>query len=150
MMISVANVAAYILEKSKPMTTMKLQKLVYYVQAMSLCRTGKPLIDTEFYAWINGSVSRELFNLHKGLFMIRRRDLQGVNPDEHIDEASKEIIDEVLIILGNETGNSLSERTHNEKPWIDARAGLRANQLGTTPITNQAMMQYYSANPIQS
>ncbi|MDK8082002.1 Panacea domain-containing protein [Alloscardovia omnicolens] len=150
MMVSVANVAAYILENSKPMTTMKLQKLVYYVQAMSLYRTGKPLVDTEFYAWINGPVSRELFNLHKGLFMIRRRDLQGVNPDEQIGVEDKKIIDSVLEILGDESGNDLSERTHEEDPWRDARQGLQPNQLGTTPITREAMLQYYRTHPIQN
>ena len=44
-MASVFDVAAYILEKQGEMTTLKLQKLVYYSQAWSLVWDEKPLFD---------------------------------------------------------------------------------------------------------
>lgn len=148
-MLDVTTVALYILANSTPMTTMKLHKLVYYVQALSLQRTGKPLINTEFYAWINGAVSRDLFNLHKHLMIIRYRDLKHDTAVEQLDEPSQHIINTVLTLLGNETGNELTARIRNEQPWIDARQGLQANQLGTTPIPCEAMLRYYRTHPIQ-
>lgn len=42
-MANVSDVAAYILQKHGRMTTMKLQKLVYYSQAWSLVWDEKPL-----------------------------------------------------------------------------------------------------------
>ncbi|MHA1540324.1 MAG: Panacea domain-containing protein [Alphaproteobacteria bacterium] len=44
---------------------MKLQKLCYYSQALSLSKNSKKLFNENFEAWSNGPVCRELFNLHK-------------------------------------------------------------------------------------
>lgn len=146
--MNVADVAAYILDNSVSMTTMKLQKLVFYSQAESLCRTGKPLVDTQFYAWINGPVSRDLFNLHRGFFLIRRRDLKITDTVKEPSLEDKKIIDDVLNALGGLTGNQLSERTHNEDPWKNARQGLAPDQIGTEPITQEAIRSYYLKNPV--
>ena len=43
--VSVHDVAAYILQKHGPMTTMKLQKLVYYAQAWGLVWDDCPLFN---------------------------------------------------------------------------------------------------------
>ena len=42
-MADVFDVAAYILKKKKALTSMKLQKLVFYAQAWSLVWDEKPL-----------------------------------------------------------------------------------------------------------
>jgi uncharacterized phage-associated protein len=51
---SVFDVAQYILRKQGGMTTMKLQKLVYYAQAWSLVWDEEPLFDQPIEAWSNG------------------------------------------------------------------------------------------------
>jgi len=51
-MASVHDVACYILKKQSPMTTMKLQKLVYYCQAWSLVWDEKPLFKERMDAWV--------------------------------------------------------------------------------------------------
>lgn len=71
--MGIINVAAKILEIMGPMTTMKLQKLVYYSQAHSLATTGLSLFPEDFEAWTNGPVSLELFNRHRGRFTSQRR-----------------------------------------------------------------------------
>ncbi len=48
-MATVHDVAAYILEKRGPMTTMKLQKLVYYSQAWSGTRVISHASMAEYY-----------------------------------------------------------------------------------------------------
>ena len=55
-MMTVLDVAAYILERQGSMTTMKLQKLVYYCQAWSLVWDERPLFDESIEAWANGPV----------------------------------------------------------------------------------------------
>lgn len=64
-MASVFDVAAYILERQGPMTTWKLQKLVY-CQAWSLVWDDDVLFPEEIEAWANGPVVRELYNAHRG------------------------------------------------------------------------------------
>ena len=59
-MASVFDVAAYILERQGPMTTWKLQKLVYYSQAWSLVWDDDVLFPEEIEACANGPVVREL------------------------------------------------------------------------------------------
>lgn len=68
-MIAVVDIAEYILERQGPMTTMKLQKLVYYSQAWHLAWDGEPLFEARIEAWANGPVVPELHALHKGKFM---------------------------------------------------------------------------------
>jgi uncharacterized phage-associated protein len=55
-MVSVDDVAAYILEQRGPMSAMKLQKLVYYSQAWSLVWEDRPLFREEIQAWASGPV----------------------------------------------------------------------------------------------
>src|SRR5680860_1872649 len=52
-MASVLDVAEYILKETGSMTTMKLQKLVYYSQAWSLVWDEKPLFGEPIEAWAN-------------------------------------------------------------------------------------------------
>mgnify|MGYP001247259517 CR=1 FL=1 len=53
-MVSVFDVASYILQKQGPMTTMKLQKLVYYCQAWSLVWNEEPRKPRLWGLLING------------------------------------------------------------------------------------------------
>lgn len=61
-MVSVYDVAKYVLKQVGKVTTMKLEKLVYYCQAWSLGWDDVPLFDEDFEAWSNGSVCSQLFN----------------------------------------------------------------------------------------
>jgi uncharacterized phage-associated protein len=71
----VVDVAEYILELHGPMPTMKLHKLLYYCQAYCLVTQDRPMFDLDFQAWVNGPVIPELFELHRGKFLIRHGEL---------------------------------------------------------------------------
>ena len=58
-------VAEYILFKYGPMSHLKLQKLLYFVQGYHLAYFGKPLFEDDFEAWVHGPVSRKLFEKHR-------------------------------------------------------------------------------------
>ena len=62
--VSVFDVACYIMSKVKQCTTMKLQKLLYYCQAWYLVWNERPLFRENIEAWANGPVIRELYNFH--------------------------------------------------------------------------------------
>lgn len=65
-MANVFDIAEYILGKLGFVSTMKLQKLAFYSQALSLVKTGEPLFREQFQAWVNGPVCYELFARHRG------------------------------------------------------------------------------------
>jgi uncharacterized phage-associated protein len=141
-MANVFDVAKYILECQGRMTTMKLQKLVYYCQAWSLVWDEKPLFPECIRAWASGPVVRELYDLHKGTFKIshlRKGNVENLEPDE------KETIVAVLRAYGGQSAQWLSDLTHMEKPWSDARRGVSPGQSCDEEITLASMHEYYSS-----
>lgn len=142
--LSVFDIAAYILHKVGKMTTMKLHKLLYYAQAWNLVWEEKPLFKEKIEAWANGPVIRELFNFHRGLYEISSLDLTVGNLSK-VSNTQGENIDEVLSFYGNKSAQWLIDQTHYELPWRNARKGLLSNERGTTEISLEDMMEYYSS-----
>jgi uncharacterized phage-associated protein len=99
--VSAKDVAAYILKKIGPMTTMKLQKLLYYCQAWSLVWDEKPLFHEEIEAWANGPVVREVFNEHRNLFTLDR--VSGY--PSKLSSVQKETVDNVLSYYGDKSSH---------------------------------------------
>lgn len=149
-MKSVVDVAAYILDEYGPMTTMKLEKLAYYSQAYSLSRgNGVPLFDEDFQAWVNGPVAPELYQEHRGKFLVRKGDLSSaVAGHAPLTASEKALIDTVCKELSPLSGNQLSERTHAESPWRDARAGIGPTERCDAIISKRAIREYYAAHPV--
>ena len=139
----VAHVARYILDQRGPVTAWKLQKLVYYAQAWSLVWDERPLFDSEIEAWANGPVCRDLFSLHKGKFEVSAADIDGdpsiLTPDEI------ETLEAVLGFYGDRPSQWLSDLTHNERPWREAREGIPPGEKGSRVISWEAMSDYYSS-----
>src|SRR5262245_25223102 len=139
-MLTVYDVAAYILQKQGPMTTMKLQKLVYYAQAWSLVWDDAPLFNERIEAWANGPVVPELFHKHKKQYLVEKCD---GNPNV-LTRAQKKTVDAVLKTYGDQTSQWLSELSHLEEPWRKARRGLAPGERGDNEITLASMHSYYS------
>lgn len=74
-MVDVFDVAEYILGKIGFVSTMKLQKLAFYSQALSLVENGEPLFPEHFQAWVNGPVCYELFSCHRGKYIVGPGDI---------------------------------------------------------------------------
>lgn len=142
--VSVFDVAAYILSSQGEMTAMKLQKLVYYCQAWSLVWDEQPLFNESIRAWANGPVVRELFEAHKGEFMIVAEPKGNV---ARLHPTQIETIDEVLRYYGERSSQWLSDLTHMEDPWRDAREGLSDGERGDKEITRAALAEYYGSLP---
>jgi uncharacterized phage-associated protein len=141
-MASVHDVAAYILEQRGPMTAMKLQKLVYYAQAWSLVWDERPLFDEPIQAWANGPVCPVLYREHRGAFTVHS--MPHGNPKALAPDA-RETIDVVLQSYGDKTSQWLSDLTHSEPPWKDARRGLPDGSRSDREITLSAMAEYYGS-----
>lgn len=139
---NVFDVARYILGKTGSISTMKLQKLVYYCQAWSLVWDEQPLFEQKIEAWANGPVVPVLYDAHKGLFSIK--DLRYGNV-EKLSEKQIETIDSVLDELGNKPAKWLIDLTHMEDPWLNARTGLSTSDRGNVEITHESMFDYYSS-----
>lgn len=141
-LVNVFDVANYILARKRAMTAMKLQKLVYYCQAWSLVWDGEPLFPEKIEAWSNGPVVRELFNAHKGQFLVSP--FASGDPNR-LNDSQKGTVEAVLDYYGAKSSQWLSDLTHLEKPWREARAGIPDNVRSAWEITLASMEEYYSS-----
>lgn len=139
-MANVFDVAKYVLDRLGPMTAMKLQKLVYYSQAWSLVWDERSLFDDKIEAWANGPVTPNLFFAHKGEFIVENEPKGNVG---NLDGRALETIDAVIKFYGDKSGSWLSDLTHRESPWLNAREGVPSGERSNREVTIGAMADYY-------
>lgn len=140
-MANIFDVAKYILEREGRMSTMKLQKLCYYAQAWSLVWDDTELFDEDFQAWANGPVCPPLFYHSQGQFSISAGEMCGDSAE--LNEEQQDTVDKVLTYYGTKDAQWLSQLTHMEGPWQQARNGLPNGALSTNTITKESMAMYY-------
>ena len=142
-MTDVFDVAHYILDQKGQITTVKLQKLVYYCQAWSLVWDEEPLFNDLIQAWANGPVVPVLFAAHKGKFRVSSLDFPQGN-STNLSPQQKETIDNVLKYYSAKTAQWLVDLTHLEDPWREARGNCGCGEACSNEITQGSMMEYYS------
>jgi uncharacterized phage-associated protein len=135
------DIAAYILKKHGKMTAMKLQKLVYYAQAWSLVWDDRPLFRERIEAWVNGPVVPSLYAEHRGQYEVRNWPRGDASK---LDEKARETVDAVLGFYGDKSSQWLSDLTHSEEPWREARVGFAPTERCGNEITHASMAEYYS------
>lgn len=140
-MANVFDTAKYILDKCGTMSTMKLQKLCYYAQAWSLVWDDAPLFDEDFQAWANGPVCSKLFFKTQGKYSVKAEDETG--GEGNLSAEQKDTIDKVVEHYGDHDAQWLSQLTHMEDPWIQARAGVPTGAGCENIITKESMAIYY-------
>lgn len=143
-MAAVADVARYITERTGAVSAMKLQKLMYYSQAWNLVWDEAPLFEEDFQAWANGPVLPNLYNRHRGMFSVDAK----LFPDgdvQTLSESERGNIEKVLSFYAQKTAQWLSNLTHQEAPWLDARGETPVGAASNAVISQAAMHEYYSA-----
>jgi len=143
-MVTVFDVADYILKECGEIPAMKLQKLVYYSQAWSLVWDEAPLFDERIEAWANGPVVRSLYARHRQNYFARRAQVEDGDYTQ-LSKDQRETIDAVLEYYGGKSSQWLSDLTHMEDPWIQARKGLDPGDRGRNEITPAALAEYYGS-----
>ena len=151
--MNINDVCDYIITKltegGEDLNLLKLQKLLYYVQAWHLAFKDTPLFENKFQAWVHGPVNREIydrFNNEKTLYsQITQEDVRTDFVLESIDTDNQLVIDNVLEIYAPYSGTQLEEMTHNEKPWISARDGYRSSQRCEVTLDESLIGDYYRA-----
>ena len=142
-MATVIDVARYVLGSVGQVTSMKLQKLVYYSQAWSLAWDDEPLFGEDFQAWANGPVCPELFKEHKGYFRLSA-DFFGKYVDGVLSPEQIDTIDIVLKDYADMAPHELSDLTHREYPWINARGNTPPGMPCENIIEKEVMRDYYA------
>lgn len=123
---------------------MCLQKLLYYCQAWSLAWDGRPMFRETIRAWDDGPVIGEVFHQYRGRRVVSDAVSGSVDALGPEDRATA---DAVLAFYGDKSAEWLSELTHRERPWLDARAAGTGKGSGSPLIPHDSMREYYAGLP---
>jgi len=134
-MARAVDVAGYII-KSTPVDQLKLQKLLFYTQAVSLVKFGVPAFDDPIEAWDYGPVVSSIYNKYKKFCF--EQITKPVGDIEALDTQTITSIDLMLGYYGKMTGPALINETHSEDPWRKAYAKGQ-----NTVISQKSMRDYY-------
>ena len=140
------DVAAAIVATTGPVPTMKLQKLVYYVQAWHVARYDVPAFQEEIEAWANGPVVDHLYQQHR----TKRSVSHWASGDpSRLDAETVALVRYVVARYGCKSGDELSLLTHSETPWLTARRGLESDARSRRVIPLEAMGEYYGSQLLE-
>jgi uncharacterized phage-associated protein len=144
-MADVNDVAAALLSRTGAVTTMKLQKLVYYSQAWHLVFHSTPLFENPIEAWPQGPVTRTLYEKHRKRYKVA--DWPSGNPAQ-LTESEKKTVEWVLSKYSGFSAEALSRMTHMEAPWRIARALLGDDEKSSEPIATENILHFYARQRI--
>lgn len=156
-MYSVLDVCRFIINYSNEcgysISNLKLQKLLYFIQAYFLISdNGSPCFNEEIQAWTFGPVCPSAYRVYKiyGYSNIpkidfyyrfdRERGISKVMFDsECIDESSRKMIIDVIEEFKDTSASELVNLTHAQLPWKEAY------ELGkNTVISQKAIRDYFN------
>jgi len=152
--ITAVDLSKYILAKLGSMNHLKLQKLIYYVEAYHLAHfEGESLIKEDFEAWVHGPAVKKVWAYYKGDSIlygdisISRKDAKEIvkKVTELLGHEQIDLIDDVLTEYGDKSSYYLESLTHEELPWTEARRGIPIDQNSQAVISKNTMEKYYFA-----
>ncbi len=132
-------------ETHNGITNLKLQKLVYYVQAWHLAAFGDPVFEEDFQAWVHGPVVPSLYHRYKSATykpLIEDKEKFSVL-ESRLPGNLKLILDDVVEEYFGKTAYELERLTHSEDPWINARGNLSEDSPSSNIIGKDGMGAYY-------
>lgn len=161
------DIARYIIkysnEKYYEITNLKLQKLLYFVQAFFLIEKekgyGYPAFSDKIEAWVTGPVVPnvyEEFKYYSGINIPHLDEYLTSDPTSHwnikkekyndsiISEHDKKGIETMIDYFKNWATNDLIKLTCNQKPWLDA---FNPDDIEhTNEITPESIKEYFESD----
>lgn len=137
---TVDDIARALLDKLGPIDAMKLEKLVYYVQAWHVAIYDDPAFDEPIEAWRDGPVVDRLYQQHR-----QRRTVSSWPSGDagRLGDTENTVVKAIVGVYGDLSGDDLSQLTHSEGPWVSARRGYEPHERSRQVITHSALRAYY-------
>lgn len=122
-MYGVLEIAKYVIKRcndtNRTISNLKLQKLLYFVQAEFLVSTGCPCFPEEIEAWDFGPVVPEVYHKYK-VYGSASIPFSNTNATFRITSSDRNLINEIVDECAQYSAATLVEITHKQSPWIDA------------------------------
>lgn len=140
------SVISYIFKRTREITPLALQKILYFVEGLYLTLFDKPLYEEKCVAWLHGPVYEPVYEMFKTFQYNPIEDDRFVifkNRFRELEEAEKKVIDLVIDTFGMYSGKVLEEITHNEAPWLQAREGYLPTEPSNVVIEKEDIKRYF-------
>ena len=121
-MYSVLSIAEYIIdycnENGISVSNLKLQKILYFIQAEFLVGAGKPCFPEEIEAWGFGPVVPMVYQKYKAygssnIHNVRKAKIRWMS------ENDKDMVDYIIGECASVPASRLVEITHHQRPWTE-------------------------------
>lgn len=139
-------VLSYLLKKTKKVTPLSLQKMLYFMQGIHMALFGRELFPEDCQAWAHGPVFKEVYEAFRDFQYRPIEDTRFLILQDRLQELSdheKKVIDLVVESLGRYNGKTLERITHGEAPWKEARKDCKAGQRSNRVIAKESMRKYF-------
>lgn len=148
---TINDVADYVIvkldEARAGLNILKLQKLLYYVQAWHLALKDEQLFAGRFQAWVHGPVNREIYDrfsqTHMMYAMLSVKDISENFDISSLPAQARAHVDEILDAYAPFSGPQLEAMTHEEEPWIRARGDKKPSERCEDELDEGLMRAYY-------
>lgn len=124
-------------------TPMKLQKLCYYAQGLALGINQTELFSDDFQAWQHGPVNPDLYHQYREYQWRPINDDNIVFQEDSLRLKEQEHVRDVVAAFGRFDGAALSNMTHQEQPWLEARQGLPETEGSRAEIRKEIIRDYF-------
>lgn len=125
---------------ARGLTLKQLQKILYYVQGLSLGRRDRAVFREDIRAWREGPVIREVWDV----FKLTPRLLVWDQEEPVIPDAERAFIASVWEDYKHFSERELIEKTHAETPWVAARHGFLSHEASDVPIPRAQLREFFS------
>lgn len=157
--VNINDIADYVIlmcnENGVDISPLKLQKLLYYIQAWHMVYFNKAMIFEELpQAWVNGPVYPSVYQRFKHIPRYTTITLDNANILSSLQQKAKELdlskdqydfIDSIFQFYGVMDHDRLVFLTHSEMPWSEKRVGLMPFEQSSAELSPYSMYEYYKA-----
>ena len=142
---SAEKIALYIISSGREITNLLLQKVLYYVKAISEIFEGESIILEPCEAWKFGPVFPSVYEKYReyGKQEIEIN-LSKEYVNELLSEKEKQVTDYVMNTFGIYNAWFLKDLTHLEEPWIAARKGLSEDDASRNQMDEEIISSYFA------
>lgn len=141
-MYDVFLIAKYIImrcnENNQPISNLKLQKILYFVQAEMLVARNKPCFLATIEAWIFGPVVPQIYRQYR-IFGNASIPYVGRDSFGEIRNEDRELLNGIIDECGQYSASTLVQITHQQSPWRDAYA-----KGNNSEITRESIYRFFS------
>lgn len=168
MVYKALDVANYIVQKSletnKPISNLKLQKILYYLQARYLIETSEPLFNDSIQKWKYGPVVSSVYHEYKvygsagiekvtNVMLVEKDEQDQITnirfeayDDKCIEPTDKKTISETVESLSGFGAFKLVELTHSHPMWKEYEREILSSSSDVAPYTWEEIEGFFTKN----